>query len=171
MMSRIGRKTLLKISKKKITGFTLIELAIITVIILIIIAGSIPLFGRTYRSLELNNCALNISKLIRFAQERAIVESNSLRINFDFTKKTYWLTAQDLQGSEFKAFKNDRFGAVFKIPDSMEIEGEKNLANFYPDGRSDKISIKLSSKDESLYLSTSLKAGYVNISKEDPEIK
>ena len=150
-----------------LTGFTLIELALVGVLILVIIAGSMPLFRKTFRGLELENSARNIAKIVRYGQERAIVEANTFKINFDFDKKIYWLT--QLDKGEFKKIKNERFGEIFSIPEAIAIEGDKKTAIFYPDGRSEKLDIKLTSGGESSYVTVSGRPGYVRISKNAPK--
>lgn len=166
-MLRIGKRAKQGLLLNKKAGFTLIELALVAVVILIIISMSVPLFRKTFLRLELNNAALNIAKIIRFAEGRAITEGNIFKINFDFNKKTYWLTQNsDSAPGAFKNLKNDRFGAIFTLPQNIGIKGEKNYAVFYPDGRSDKITIILNSPEDTLYINSLGKAGYVSISEE-----
>lgn len=123
-------------------SFTLIELLIVSVIILTLVAFSTPLFRKSFSDLELKEAVSNISRLITFAQHRAIIDKGIYKITFDFEKKTYQLkilTTQYVEGQKEENYTpiKDRFGRIFYIPRSIAVEGRFNEVLFYPDGHCD----------------------------------
>ena len=136
-----------KVRSNTLTGFTLIELLIVAAIILVLTSFSTPLFRKTFTDLELKETASNISKFIAFAQQQAVIDEAIYKISFDFENKKYRLLVSGEEGGmKFKS-TSGRFGRVFNLPRDIDIDGEKNEILFYPDGRSDKVELKLISKD------------------------
>lgn len=153
-----------KASNRPVAAFTLIELFIVSVVILILISVSTPLFRKTFSGLELKEAASNISSFITLAQHRAVADGSVCKVVFDYENKTYRLFVAS--GQEY-ATVNDRFGRLFHIPANIEIEGAVNEILFYPDGHCDKIEIKLTNKDnETLKLLTTGVMGNVVVAPE-----
>lgn len=153
--SPIGRK------QRNKAGFTLIELLLSVLIIAILVGMATPLFRRQFTDLELRNSAYNIAKLISYAQRKAIGEQKYFKINFDYELGKYWLAAgEDIK--EFKRLKH-RYGKKFSLPEGIAIRGEKKFFIFFPNGRSEKIEITVSSKKRGLTLKTKGSMGHVEI--------
>ena len=149
------------INKHKNKGFTLIELALVAFLIALLVGLSTPQFRKTFSSLELKNASYNISKLINYAQETAVVEGIEYKINIDFASGRYWLTRRSKTDEALLYSRiNNKFGRIFTIPAGMAIGGRKNEIVFYPDGRCDKAEIILTNKDEEGYTVTM--AGFGN---------
>jgi prepilin-type N-terminal cleavage/methylation domain-containing protein len=171
MILQIGRK-----GQNRPGGFTLLELIIVATIIGVLVAASIPLFRTTFRDLELKDAAYNIGKLIRYGQQRAIIEERIYRLLFDFDKKTYRLavknedrnediiSAEDKKSPTWKKIKG-RFGKYFSLPEDLRFKGEQNKITFLPNGRCDKFSIYLlNQKNKIITITTNGRAGYVEVS-------
>ena len=142
--------------KKK--GFTFIELMLVVITVGIILGFSIPLFRRTLINLQLENLTQSIAKLMKYGQERAIVERARYRINFDFDEGKYWLTMESDSLSPTKFQKvGGRFGRIYEVPNGISIEGTENKLTFYPDGRADKLSIYLTNQSQTTYTLTTQK--------------
>lgn len=150
------------------SSFTLIELLIVATIIAGLIFFSTPLFRKQFSNLELKDTALRISRLINFAQERAIMDRCVYKISFDFDKKTYRLFAVTAEGEALRDVPlKDKFGRTFSLPQNIEIEGEKNEILFHPDGRCDVIELKLTNKNKKVSrISTTGVLGNVSIKEE-----
>lgn len=141
-------------SKRK--AFTLIELLIVSVIILTLISFSTPLFRKSFIDLELKEAVSNISKLMGLAQQRAIIERRGYRLLFDFEGRSYRLSKVEGEGQNIKFIDlADRFGRLFKIPESVDLKGNTKEIIFYPDGscsapgaERDVIELKLTNKNE-----------------------
>jgi len=117
-------------------AFTLIEVTLVSVIILILITLSMPLFRRTYEDLKITSCAKDISQIIHFSRERAIFERRNYRIIIDTESNTYQILVHDEEGDGFKPLA-DRWGRMFHIPKDIEISTDKKQIDFLPGGVSD----------------------------------
>jgi len=130
-------------------GFTLIELLIVSVIILVLLSFSTPLFRRSFSDLELKDTASSITKFMIFAQQRAIIDRSVYKISFDFYKKTYRLfrAAGEGQNITYTAAQ-DRFGNIIHLPKDIDCEGQANEIFFYPDGHCDAVELRLSNSNK-----------------------
>ena len=128
------------------TGFTLIELVLVILLISILTALSTPLFRRTFSDLILRNAALDMAKLINYAQEMAIIEKVNYKVNFNFEERKYWLTRQKPEGVSYERIKG-RYGKPFSLSRDLELSSDKEEGFIlYPDGRSDKAKIEIRDK-------------------------
>jgi len=152
-------------------GFTLLELLIVSVIILVLIAMATPLFRRTFTDLELKDSISNLTKFIVFAQQQAIVNRGMYKMSFDFDKNEYRLRMKTGQGEQAR-YSNiqGRFGRVFKLPRGVSIEGDDDASEieFYPEGNSDKIEVRLvSTNGDTVTIATTGVLGNVVVTKDE----
>jgi len=127
-------------------GFTLIELSLVTVILVILVGVSAPLFRRTYISLELNETAENIGKFMEYGQAMAVNEKINTRLAFDFDVGSYRLTVSKESGtSALYSAIDGRMGRSFSVPGTVELSGDDNTLDFYPSGRSEAFKLFLES--------------------------
>lgn len=177
MILRIGRKR-----RNRPAGFTLIELIIVAAIILVLVAVSSPLFRATFRDLELRDTAYNLSKLIKYGQQRAIIEEKRYQLLFDFDKGAYRLLVESEESEELETevegefvqkvkWENleGRFGEYFYLPDGVKFkaaeEEQDNTITFLPNGRCNKITFYIvGEKNKTIEIKTSGRAGYVEVS-------
>ena len=177
-MLQIGRKR-----QNRRAGFTLIELVIVAAIILVLVAVSSPLFRATIRDLELQDATYNLSKLIKYGQQRAIIEEKKYRLLFDFDKGTYHLLVEEEKEEAATEGKSSsgtgstsasgggwkkttgRFGEYFYLPKGVKFKGETDRITFLPSGRCDKITLYVvGQKNKALEIKTNGRAGYVGVS-------
>jgi len=125
-------------------GFTLIELVLVILLISIITALSTPLFRRTFSDLVIRNAALDMSKLINYAQEMAIIDKVPYNLNLDFETNKYWLTkyGETEEGLSYERIRG-RFGKDFFLPRGLSLISEKSKIALYPDGRSETAQVKI----------------------------
>ena len=144
-------------------GFTLIELSMVVVILAIIIAAGLPTFSRFQKKTALSAEGAKIVQTLRYAQQRAILERETMQVVFDLDEKTFWVPSeqerirrqpgrgrvrQTRRPKEIKQFYQ-------KIPDDFVIDlfyyvwvdrdvrkGE-NVIQFRPDGTADEVYITL----------------------------
>jgi Tfp pilus assembly protein FimT len=143
----------------KSSGFTLIELTLVTVIILALVGLSVPLFKQTFSALSAKDTVFNISKLVSYAQEKAVIDRKNYKVIFDFNRREYQLfeSGQSADGIVYKKAQ-DRFGKVFILPQGIFFHDPKtNITQetdkeyrrqvvFYPDGHCDGILIDIVDK-------------------------
>lgn len=141
----------MRLEKKALerAGLTLIELTLVTLLLLVIIGLSIPTFKKTFQDLSAKDTSFNISKLINYAQEMAVLGKKNFRITFDFQKGTYQLFEID-DSAKPPVYKRvqSRFGKIYAIPQGLTLRGEKKDMIFYPDGHCDSIKIYIMYKDK-----------------------
>ncbi len=148
MISPTGRRN--PPHKPLSAGFTLVELMLVVTIISILIGLSTPLFRRTFRDIQLENTCLNLSKLMRYARERAIVERLRYRISFDEEMRAYWLEAELSPEPGFQRIKG-RLGKANPVPEDIKIKGQEREVTFYPDGEADQTSLYLMNSNGKVY--------------------
>jgi len=129
-------------------GFTLIELALVAVIIAILLSISTPVFRRTYRDLQLREASYNISKFINYSRTMSITERINTRLNFDFELGKYWLTVSG-NPEDPDAFERiaGRLGRFYSVPSGLKLRGEDKDLDFYPNGRSEAFKIFLENRN------------------------
>ena len=170
------RKRLQQFNQKRrflsLTGFTFIELMLVVVLIGIMVGISTPIFRRTFGHLQLDNTSHNLAKLMRYAQQRAVVERQAHRIRFDSGKRTYWLEIEKAKEDPLLASKGfvpikGRFGKRYLIPRGVVVafkEEGATAVTFYPDGQADKVTLYISDRKANSYtLTTARRIGYVKV--------
>ena len=76
---------------RRIAGFTLIEMAIVVVLIGILATMAGPMFAKTLPRIKARAEARNILATLRTARSRAIAENAQYGVNFDANTGTYFL--------------------------------------------------------------------------------
>jgi prepilin-type N-terminal cleavage/methylation domain-containing protein len=104
------------------TGFTLLELILVMVILSTVLAMAAPSLRGFFASRRSEDTAAQILALTRLARSQAISEGVIYRLNFDTQKRTYWLTAQ--QAGAFEKLDTG-FGRVFTLPKDVILELEE----------------------------------------------
>ncbi|MCK4402053.1 prepilin-type N-terminal cleavage/methylation domain-containing protein, partial [bacterium] len=148
-------------------GLTFIELILVISILSILTAISTPMFRHTFDNLQVRNFCRDISKLSKYAQERAIMEQVLHRIDFDVNNKEYWVsTAKDPLNPEKLTGLNNKFGRMRRFPPNIVLECAKPYAVFYPDGTADELTMYISGADGEVYTLTNKETtGYVKVFK------
>jgi prepilin-type N-terminal cleavage/methylation domain-containing protein len=78
------------------TGFTLLELAVVLLVVAIVAAFLIPRF-RDVESLRLAASADRLANTTRYLYEEAAFRQRPLRLNLDLDAQTYWVTTLDTE--------------------------------------------------------------------------
>jgi len=153
-------------------SFTLIELIIVAVIIVTLVGVSSPLFRTTFKDIELKDTAYNLSKLIKYGQQSAVIEEKKYRLLFNLEKGTYYLLTENEEAakSELKPASDwkragGRFGADFYLPEGIKFKADVDKITFLPSGRCDKISLYIiDQRNKIIVIKTNGRAGYVEVS-------
>lgn len=103
------------------TGFTLLELIIVMVILSTVLAMAGPSLRGFFASRKTNDTASQILAFTQYARSQAISEGITYRLNFDADERTYWLTAW--RSGAFRLLKTE-FGQIFTLPKDIEVELE-----------------------------------------------
>lgn len=133
--------------KKYRAGFTLLEIMLVAIIVTILVVMAVPNFRKVYDNMELDNATKNILQIMKYAQERGILERCYYRITFADNK--YWMEKR-LAKEEFSRIKG-RIGKTYTFPEAIEVEPEDFQINFLPNGDIDEREIILSNKNDKKY--------------------
>jgi len=154
-------------SKNKESGFTLIEIILVVLLLSVIVGSVVPDLRKNYRKVCLQNAARNIAYSMRYAQSRAITSGDLVRLELAPESGSYRLTerkedAIDRDDATFVRIPN-RMGNVFRIPDGLKFEPGDLTILFYPDGSMEKQAVKLCGEAGCLLISTREQRGHVNV--------
>lgn len=163
-------KAFTPLEKNFLTGFTLIEILLVVLLLGVVAGLAIPNFSQLYSNLQLSETTKNVAFLMRYAQGRAIIKKKLHRFEFDTVKNQCWL----MQEADANAEKRDegvdfqpisgKMGQSLSLPEGITLETDKPLILFYPDGKIDKARLYLhDSRNRYFTVSTQDQFGYVQI--------
>lgn len=115
--------------RRESSGFTLLELVMVMVILAIVAGAMAPSLRGFGIGRQTSNSADLIVGLADYAQTQAIAEGRTYRLNFDPSGQAFWLTAQE--NGAFVPLNND-YGQRFELSQGMSIQ--TNLPQ-QPDGQ------------------------------------
>ncbi len=145
-MSPIGN---LKTSNR--SGFTLIEILLVVLILAIVVSVALPKFQGTLSQLQARTAAQNIYELALFAKERAILETTFFKLKYDPTENKVRLLKKNDKG-KYTRYES-RLGKPIQIkpPFTLRWTNSAKEILFTPNGESDKVEIHLNQNSQRLY--------------------
>ena len=120
-------------------SLTFIEILFVIILLGILTAVGVPQAKKTFESLELNSFSREFQGFMNYLSERAVVLQEPITLYFKQEERIAWAEA----GEEEDKVKLK----AIKIPEGIELSSEKEAVVFSPDGRIDKVSIKLTNKN------------------------
>ncbi len=81
--------------KNKNSGFTLIELSLVCVVVAVMIALAMPVFSKVYRDSELRTTAADLAWTMRYGYGAALSEGTRLKLVFDRNEGSYRLEKEN----------------------------------------------------------------------------
>ncbi len=162
---RSGEWVVMFVQNRNNSGFTLIEITLVVLLIAILTAVGIPSFRTLYQRSEIQKVASQFSSTLRYAQQRAVMERVPIRVVINVDDKVYWVPvekeeerrhyrsrsyrrrpsrAQYRSRSRVREVQEIRsslpegfiFEFVYKVATDREIQREGEI-HFYPDGSAD----------------------------------
>ncbi|MEW6237592.1 MAG: prepilin-type N-terminal cleavage/methylation domain-containing protein [Candidatus Omnitrophota bacterium] len=149
------------------SGFTLIEITLVVLIMAIMTAVGLPNFRELYERSDMKAAAAEFLGALRYAQQRSAMERMPIRIVIDVDKQTYWVPVeQEKERRHYKTRRSQRrtnpraensrrrkpkeikevhgilpkgyiFEFVYKVAADREIRRGEGEFFFYPDGSAD----------------------------------
>lgn len=149
------------------SGFTLVELLLVVVLLAVIAGLSIPRFSQTYKKMQLKQSAENLAYVMRYAQSRSITGNQFVRLLFSSERDRYWIEEQEENENfelEYKRI-NGRMGQSYAVPDNFNIDFNGDAIEFNPDGSIEKkfLYICVNENDQCYTVSTAEQRGMVHV--------
>jgi hypothetical protein len=117
----------------------------VSVLILILINVSTPLFRSTFHRIRLETTCRELSQTMRYLQTRSSVEGVRYRLLFNFQDGAYWGESEKRAAYGDQGFEplEERIGGRHTIRNGIVAEGNVSNITFYPDGRVDNAELLL----------------------------
>ncbi len=119
------------------SGFTLIEILLVTVLLAILVAVITPRFRSSFDSLHYKNFVQDTAALMRYAHDRAMLNKETLMVRFQTDPAGCRLEKSVvLPGKKEPEFRpvTDRTGVLRELPKGVRLDAEPAELIFYPDG-------------------------------------
>ena len=135
--------------RRRLGGFSLIELSIVVFIIAILVAVSVPSFIRSYNGAVLNAMGRSVMTSCQFAKLNAVLHQRNVAFYIDIDKRMIWLTqysgTNETESSSevLKSIEiSPRIGvASVQIGDQPPQQRGQLEATFYPNGTCDAFTV------------------------------
>jgi prepilin-type N-terminal cleavage/methylation domain-containing protein len=136
-------------------GFTLVELAIVILLLSFVLLLSIPRFSAVLAGQRLNSSAYLITGMVRYVYDQALAKKRLYRLNYDLKAGALWVTFLNDKGD----FVDDQttLARKGKLPPGIQFEdiaaaAEKvkegqTYTQFFPSGLVDRAIIHLRTDD------------------------
>ena len=112
-------------------AMTFIELMLVILILGILTMVAVPVFRKTFSSLELNTFSRELQSTMHYYTHKALTDAKTITLTIDSEKREYAARIKE----ETNPFE------THAIPRTLSIETEHKEINFYPDGTIDKVTI------------------------------
>ena len=124
---------------KSTSGFTLIEVILVLVVIVIISGIALPNLSGSYGNAKLRSTASNIERLGRYARGMAILREQDLSMVIDTEKQLIYIGAEkritsDESDGELDQDILKRLGYIGEGTDEQDRKIEKEISRSLPDG-------------------------------------
>lgn len=126
-------------------GFTLLELLIVVLVIVLALAVSFPALSRGTSAVHLRTTARDILNTFRYAREKAVTEQTGMRVAISMEKQELILTDDLGDGGRSYVLPKDVRIQRMALGGQEAMEGPL-LVRFLPNGSAESVEILLESK-------------------------
>ena len=143
-------QSFLKFQVQERTGFTLIEILLVIVLVSIFVGLVIPRIGILFFDYEFHSTVSRIEKVIQFASYDAVINKTLYRLSIDRHEKSFCLYQKKAHDDQ-KEFENvpGKVGSVLVLPENIELSHvTTDTIYFFPDGSSTNATFSLTHKNE-----------------------
>ncbi len=135
-------------------GFTLLELVVVCIILMIITGMTVPLYRDSVASMRADRALTSFVSALKYAQERAVTDGVEVRIFLDLSERRYWLAYENRASEDEPEWGDEtvfdplpeRLGTPRRFPESLYVSSVRAsqrrgdgvyYVSFYPSGASD----------------------------------
>jgi type II secretory pathway pseudopilin PulG len=152
-------------------GFTLLEIVLVTLVIMVVAGMVAPNFTLAWRRMLLKRSVHDAAYLIRYAQSRAITRNVPHRIEFSRDGHEYWITQADPGAGNIIAKGDEaawsriegRYGRVHRIHEGFQVETDPARADVWPDGSLGLFELSACEREVCYFISTKGQRGRVHV--------
>lgn len=120
--------------RNSLTGFTLVEVLVVVVIVGVVLALGLPRFRGTFDNLRFENFCQDILSRMQYLTERASVERAVYRLTFDLAARRAEIAYKTNPEEDTFMQARGRLGKSIPIPAGVTIETNPLRIFFFPDG-------------------------------------
>jgi len=126
-------------------GFTLLELLIVILVVVLVLAVSFPALSRSSAALHLRTTSRDVLNIFRYAREKAVTEQVGMRITAD-REKQRMVVSDDLEngGRSYLMPKDVKISRL--VLGGKEVTEASMVIRFLPNGGSDSGEVLLKSE-------------------------
>lgn len=148
-------------------GFTLLEVLLVTLILLVITGVTVPNFSPVWKNLLLKQAVQDLAYHIRYAQSRSVTHNLRHRIQIESDGFEYWLAREEPveePGSETAWVRVEgRYGRTQRFAEEFDVETRFDRIEFSPDGAISPFELQACARGACYSLSTLGQRGRVHV--------
>jgi type II secretion system protein H len=147
------------------SGFTLMELLLVMVVIAVAAAIAAPGFTGFSRGRRLPNTAIALMTTARWCRVQAIINGTTYRLNLDHSNRQWSVTKDDGTGVFVEMDEKEKQGQAYTLPEGIDFgqpifesteteeeEASEEYVTFKPNGRADVVTIRLVATENGHYV-------------------
>jgi Tfp pilus assembly protein FimT len=136
------------------SGFTLVEVCLVCLVVSLILTISWPVLNHTARKNQLETLCNEISYTLRYTRDYALNENKYYSVQFDTTNNKYFISVKDDLSTDPNGFAriNDSLHKTRSWPKEISLDNiSSTQVVFYPDGSSDDFVISFKNTQGNIY--------------------
>lgn len=154
-------------SSKEPSGFTLLEVLLVTLILVVITGVTVPNFSPVWKNLLLKQAVQDLAYHIRYAQSRSVTHNLRHRIQIESDGFEYWLAREESADEEGKETEwvrlEGRYGRTQRFAEEFDVETRFDWIEFLPDGAISPFELQACSRGACYSVSTLGQRGRVHV--------
>ncbi len=147
------------------TAFTLVEVALVIIIMAVIAAMALPNFSATFSGSQLKQIEQDLLHKARWSQIMAVGTRRIYALSFAQQPDSYKVVTVDRTDSDHPVLVSvpTAMGRAHIIPNGVEVRAPDGPIEFHPDGTITPAVIELRSKHKKSILSSTARAGVLQV--------
>lgn len=135
MTLRIGNKGVYPRTNTLVRGFTLLELFLAILIILVLLAISTPRLKQRFDQAQFKDFVKKTYLLLNYGKDAATLKNIIIDFKFDLENKKIFIGEHGME---------NKLLSSIDVPEKIEIKPDKDIILFYPDGTCQDFDVEIS---------------------------